>query len=57
VRWGNKKYGHSLTLTLALERLDNLEKIAEIPPKRRFKEELRLLVMLAALLFIIKLLS
>lgn len=56
VKWANKKYGHTLTLPLALERLDLIEK-ATLQPKRRCYDEVRLLVMLAVLLIIIKLLS
>jgi hypothetical protein len=56
VQWGNKKYEFTLTLPLAVERLDHMERLA-LQPKRRCREEARLVAMLALLLIVIKLLS
>lgn len=58
MQWGNRKYGHALTLPLALERIDHLQRLAEVPqPKPKCREEIRLLLMLAVLLLIIKIVS
>lgn len=56
LRWGNTKYEFSLTLPMALERLELLEQ-ATLQPKQRCKEDTRLLMMLVLLLIVIKLLS